>query len=177
MRINFFAGPGAGKSTTAARVFSQLKDRGVSVEHVGEYVKAWAYQNRQVKKWDQVYLFGKQHQYEYRYLSAGVKNIITDSPCFLAAVYSEYYGNDKVFSEALFALNKSYDKDYPAFNIFLDRGVKTYHQDGRYQTEAQARDLDLTIERALVSHGVSYTKIPYRDEVAILEAVLEKIER
>ena len=39
MRINLLAGPGAGKSTMAAWLFSELKRRNISVEHVGEYVK------------------------------------------------------------------------------------------------------------------------------------------
>lgn len=177
MRINFFAGPGAGKSTTAARIFSQLKMRGISVEQVGEYVKFWSYQNRPVKKWDQIYLFGKQQQYEYRYLSAGVKNIVTDSPCFLAAAYSAYYKQEKAISAALATLSQEYDKDYPTFNIFLDRGNKQYIQEGRYQNEVQARELDTFIESLLIKHRISYKKIPYRDEIAILEAVLEKIDR
>jgi len=40
MRINFLAGPGAGKSTTTAWIFSELKLRQVSVELVTEYVKS-----------------------------------------------------------------------------------------------------------------------------------------
>ena len=36
MRINFLAGPGAGKSTTAAWIFSELKRKQASVELVTE---------------------------------------------------------------------------------------------------------------------------------------------
>ncbi len=39
MRINLFAGPGAGKSTTATWLFSQLKIAGISIELTSEYVK------------------------------------------------------------------------------------------------------------------------------------------
>jgi len=37
--VDFFAGPGAGKSTTAADVFAKLKWRGVNAELIGEYAK------------------------------------------------------------------------------------------------------------------------------------------
>jgi len=37
--INLFAGPGAGKSTTAAGLFAEMKRANVDVELVTEYVK------------------------------------------------------------------------------------------------------------------------------------------
>lgn len=37
--VNFFSGPGAGKSTLAAYVFSKLKMMGVNCELVSEFAK------------------------------------------------------------------------------------------------------------------------------------------
>ena len=37
--INLFAGPGVGKSTTAARVFAELKLKGVNCEMALEFAK------------------------------------------------------------------------------------------------------------------------------------------
>lgn len=79
MRICFIGGPCSGKSKTAAWIFSELKERKISVEHVTEYVKSWTYIRRNVKEFDQIYIFAKQQQMEYKFLSNGVKNIITDS--------------------------------------------------------------------------------------------------
>ena len=45
MRINFLGGPSSGKSTTAAWLFAQLKDRQASIELVTEYVKAGPVKN------------------------------------------------------------------------------------------------------------------------------------
>lgn len=178
MRINFFAGPGAGKSTTTARVFSQLKERHFSVEHVGEYVKAWAYQKRVIKQFDQVYLFGKQQQYEYRYLSTGVKNIVTDSPCFLSVVYGDYYGdkNSKV-PQAIAAICKEYDAVHPCLNIFLDRGDKPYDQDGRYQSYEAAKNIDSFMLSTLEKHNMPIVKLDYKDQEGILKAVLSAVEK
>lgn len=179
MRINFFAGPGAGKSTTTARIFSQLKERGVSVEHVGEYVKAWAYQKRVIKKWDQIYLFGKQQQYEYRYLSQGVKNIVTDSPCFLSVVYTLFYQTDEtsLIAGALADLSEEYDRDHPCLNIFLHRGSKPYVQDGRYQNHSQAKDIDKDMLRILKIYNKPVVELEYNDTNGILEAVLKAVEK
>ncbi len=177
MRINLFGGPGIGKSTTAAWLFSQLKERHISVEHVGEYVKSWAYQKRKIHKFDQVYIFGKQQQYEYRYISNGVKNIVTDSPCFLSVIYSGYYKSEGI-SRAISALCAEYDADHPSFNLILDRGNKQYHQEGRWQTEKEAKEIDTLIHRqVLASYPYSSMKIPYTSRDLILEEVLKRIEK
>ncbi len=177
MRINFFAGPGAGKSTTTARIFSELKERKISVEHVGEYVKAWAYQKRHINKWDQVYIFGKQQQYEYRYLSQEVKNIVTDSPCLLSSIYSSFYKSPEI-SKAVLDLCREYDKDHPCLNIFLDRGDKSYVQEGRYQSLDGAKELDSYILYFLERYcGDNLVKLNYADKAGILKAVLEAVEK
>lgn len=179
MRVNFFAGPGAGKSTTTARVFSQLKERGYSVEHVGEYVKSWAYQNRSIKKWDQVYLFGKQQQYEYRFISRGVKNIVSDSPCFLSVIYALYYGENKdsKIPDAIAKLCNEYDSDFPAVNIFLNRNNKEYISEGRYETAEQARQIDSFMKGTMNIFKVKYTELDYQDKEGILETVISSIEK
>lgn len=173
MRINLFGGPGSGKSTTAAWLFSELKLRNYSIEYVSEYVKSWAYQKRAIGKFDQVYLFGKQQQYEFRYLNCGVKNIITDSPTLLAVIYAGLHGNTDM-AEHLHALNKIYDKDWPCVNIFLDRGDKPYIQEGRYQTLEQAKELDNKILNILDGHRYKYN---YKDKQDILGIVLKCIEK
>jgi len=82
-RICLFGGPGCGKSTTAAYVYSQLKRLGCSVELIQEYVKAWAYEKREVTSFDQVYLLAKQIRMEDLALRNGVKFVVTDSPVYM----------------------------------------------------------------------------------------------
>jgi len=42
LRINFFGGPGVGKSTLAAQLFGWLKAENFDAELVQEFVKTWA---------------------------------------------------------------------------------------------------------------------------------------
>src|SRR5687768_13907488 len=93
-RFNFLGGAGSGKSTTSAWIYSELKQRNISVELVREYVKNWAYQNRKINDFDQVYITGKQLNAEYLLLSNGVKNTVTDCPVLLGAIYSDIYAPD-----------------------------------------------------------------------------------
>ena len=59
--INLFGGPGAGKSTGAAYIFSQLKMAGVNAELVTEFAKDKVWEgNKEVFK-NQAYIFGKQY--------------------------------------------------------------------------------------------------------------------
>lgn len=175
MRINFFGGPGSGKSTTTARVFAELKERMFSVEIVLEYVKAWAHAKRAVNPLDQVYLFGKQHQYEYRFIAAGVKNIVTDSPCWLSVFYAKHFGLNGLV-EPLSALCRVYDEAHPCTNIFLHRGEKPYVQEGRYQTYNEAQELDVDMLAMLNQHYGNVLEFDYRDKQGVLDAVLQRLD-
>lgn len=170
MRINLFGGPGAGKSTTAAWLFSELKKKNLSVEHVGEYVKAWAYQKRPVKRFDQVYILGKQMQAEYRFLSAGVRHIITDSPLFNSYLYAP-----EELRNPILAIIREYDAEHPSVNIFLDRGNKTYHQEGRYQSYEEAKEFDEKLKADLKSTRTPFLILDYSEPYRILEAALNSI--
>jgi len=168
VRINFFGGPGSGKSTTAADVFARLKRELVSVEHVGEYVKAWAYQNRPVDFYDQFYLQAKQMQYEYRFLKAGVRNIVTDSPVALSYVYSAPHLRD-----VLKLVSDTYDKDFASYNIFLLRGDKPYVAAGRYQSKTKATEID----KKIMDEVKYLTYVPYNDMDMIMNLVMSVVSR
>lgn len=145
-RIQFTGGPGVGKSATAPWLFSKLKELGVNVEFVQEYVKGWSYQKREVTKYDQIYLFGKQQNREYSLLSKGVDFIITDSPVFLCGVYTEVYFG-KELADHLFSISDLYEEDYPCLTIIIERPAdQEYQSAGRYQTKEEAEELHIAIK-------------------------------
>ena len=177
MRINLNAGPGAGKSTTAAWLFSELKGKHISVELVTEYVKSWATQKRNVNSFDQIYLFGKQMQYEFRFLNSGVKNIVTDSPLILSAVYADFYYPELNLGQPLLQLMKSYDAAHPSINIFLRRNDKKYIQEGRYQTYEQAKHVDELVQQYVTKHLNNVHFVDYNDRNTILQLVLKNCDQ
>lgn len=182
MRINLIGGPGSGKSTTAAAIFSELKRRNISVELVNEYVKTWTYTGRKPFEFDQVLLFGKQMDAEHVYLANGVKNIVTDSPTLLSAVYAEVYCNHLNIHKHIDAINDEYEKRHPGCYIFLNRGNKQYNQAGRYQTYEQAKDVDELIKKKmynLLAEGKisNYHELDYQDFNKIMNTVLDNITK
>ena len=59
--VNFYAGPGAGKSTGAAYIFAKLKMKGIDSEYVSEYAKDRVWQDDQFPlKYCQLYVTSKQ---------------------------------------------------------------------------------------------------------------------
>jgi hypothetical protein len=158
--INLYGGPGTGKSTTAAAVFAELKFRGVNCEYVQEYAKdkAWEFGTNHLgvpKVFQaQEYIFGKQH-FRLRRCAQDVDVIVTDCPLFLGLIYMP---NDFPIPSLRTAIREAYNM-YDNLNIFLIRN-KIYNPKGRFQTEDEAKDLDIDIRNMLNSQAVPYYVLP-----------------
>jgi nicotinamide riboside kinase len=156
-RVNLWGGPGIGKSTTAARLFGELKVAGYSVEFIQEYIKAWAYEKRQLGSFDQVYIFAKQQRLEDRVLRAMVRLTVTDSPLLMQCVYAKRYNS--LGWEQLIQIGKLFDEKYPSVNFLLKRTNTSYQTEGRWQTEEEAKQIDVEIEQFMNDYGIPYEKI------------------
>ena len=145
---NLFAGPGAGKSTTAAGIFYELKSRGVNCELVQEYAKDLTWEGRHKTFEDQIYIFGKQYHRIQR-LIGQVAVIVTDSPLLLTPVYDK---EKRATLEKLVV--EEHDKMW-TYNTFIKR-VKEFNPKGRNHDEAGAKELDTMILDILWKHNVSF---------------------
>lgn len=178
-RINLYGGPGSGKSTNAAWLFSQLKDKGYHIELVNEYVKSWAHTGRKVSGFDQLYLLGKQVHYEDRLLKNGVDLIVTDSPIWLSPFYASLYSEVKIM-DPLMEICREFDNCYSSMDIFLNREGRPYNPKGRYQTEEESSEIDRKLIEFLRSkkYNGSYTPSSFRntEREALLEWVLTSIK-
>lgn len=139
--INLWAGPGAGKSTTAAGLFYLMKSRGHRAELVTEYAKEIVYEKGSLA--DQFYITAQQNKRLER-LRDSVDFAITDSPLPLALMFaSEEYQADW-FELAVKNVFKRYDNT----NVRIIR-TKKFETYGRVHDEQQARALDKKIYRLL----------------------------
>lgn len=93
--VNLFGAPGAGKSTGAAYVFSQLKAAGINAELVTEFAKDKVWEETKAVFDNQAYIFGKQY-FRISRLEGKVDVVITDSPILLSAFYNK---NDHVLGQ------------------------------------------------------------------------------
>lgn len=149
--LNLYGGPGTGKSTSAAYLYYLLKKDGINVELVREYVKDWAWEKRPITTYDQIYFLGKQVRRESM-LYGKVNYIVTDSPVMMNLFYAQKYCPvslaEGIRSATLSFYRQATEDGHRHIHIFLNR-TKPYIGEGRYQTESEARDMDVGIKRVL----------------------------
>lgn len=169
--VNLFAGPGAGKSTTAAEVFSRLKRAGINAELVTEYAKDLTWENRQPILEDQLYIFAKQNRRVARLLNQ-VDVVVTDSPIILGLAYTPvgYYNS---FAPLVREVWNSYNN----VNFFIDRQQRVYNSRGRNQTYEEAILLDLAVKNLLFANEVEYDVVGINSGAAqqVFERIYEKV--
>lgn len=151
--VNLFSGPGAGKSTGAAYIFSQLKMKGINCELATEFVKDKVYEESKAVFQNQLYILGKQN-FKLSRLKDKVDVVVTDSPILLGMIYMN---NDerKNYGLEFDALSLSVFRSYDNFNVFLKR-EKPYQTEGRFQTEEEAKEIDNKVIDLLWKHDISY---------------------
>lgn len=165
--VNLFGPPGAGKSTGAAYIFSQLKLRGINAEYVTEFAKDKTWEHNKAALGDQLYMFGKQH-FRISRCADQVDIIITDSPLFLNVLYNsnEVLGED--FNKLVLKVFNSYNN----LNYFIKR-VKPYNPKGRNQTEDESKRLGMYLKDLLVKYNINAKIV--RGEIEGYNLILEEI--
>jgi adenylate kinase family enzyme len=148
--VNLYGGPGAGKSTGAAYVFSRLKMAGINAELVTEFAKDKVYEeNAEVFK-NQVYILGKQ-SFRMSRLKDKVDVIVTDCPLFLSA----YYNTDPILGDDFNKVVMNVFGQYDNMNFFVDR-VKAYNPSGRFQDEKGSDKVATELEKMMTKYGLKF---------------------
>lgn len=166
--VNIFAGPGAGKSTTAAAVFSLLKIHDVNAELITEFAKDLTWEERHRTLSNQYYIWGKQHHRMWR-LRDQVDIMVTDSPLILSLIY----GVEKpaCFNETVLNSFNEFDN----INYFLLR-MKKFNSKGREQSEKEAIELDNDISMMLGQHNLKFKAVS-GDYLGINDIVKQVLRR
>lgn len=169
--INFYAGPGAGKSTCAAALFAVMKEFGYNVELVTEYAKDITWEGRTSVQ--QAKIIGEQ-QDRLNKLIGKVEFIITDGPLLHGIVYAKDMQKEKKITNGLLASYESLVlelyKGFMNIDIFIRRSdTRKYRTEGRTQTEVQARKKDEEIKAALID--AIYGENPIEEEIFLREYV------
>lgn len=156
-------GSGLGKSTTAALVFAELKNRGQHTELVREFVKEWAWTGKKVGPFGQSIIYGQQLERESS-LYGKVDFIVTDSPLLLCPVYQKHYnGHEAIKHCVLRDLASAQDLGVVHLNFLLKR-QKPFDSKGRYEDEKTAKLIDRKVEAFLDYHAVDYISVDVSDE-------------
>lgn len=156
--INLFAGPGTGKSTTAAGLFYKMKSKGYKVELVTEFAKDLVYQESFFRLKDQLMILARQN-HKLWVLKDKVDYAIVDSPLLLSQHYFQDNGDysEKLFKDFVLDTYNRYDN----LNVFLQRNIEEhpYQQYGRSQTLEESIEIDSSIKNILEEVKADYKSI------------------
>lgn len=175
--VNLFGGPGVGKSTIAARLFSDMKEKLFNVELRTEYAKDLYYEGRnEILQTDQFYVLAKQNRKLQSLLIKGeVDYVVTDAPLLASAAYNSFTTDLELFETFTAKLFNSYDN----INILLCRSVSfEYNSNGRSQKNlSEATAVDKVVSDMVRKHCKSYHAITVNNLTCshILDIVTKEI--
>jgi hypothetical protein len=149
--VNLLGGPGAGKSTNALLLTGKLKKAGYNAEYTGEYAKDCVWRKAENILEDQIYIFGKQNNRQFR-LKNQVQFTITDSPLILNLHYGNHLG--PTFKKLALETFNSYNN----INFFIER-TKVYNPVGRMQTAQESDTIANEVIELLLKNQVPFTRI------------------
>jgi len=165
--INFFGGPGVGKSTLCAAVFVKLKVSGIDCEMATEYAKDITWEESYKKLENQIYVFGKQHSRVNRLLGK-VDVVITDSPLLNSIVYDNSK-NEPLRELVLYEFQK-----LNTLNFYVSRRIK-YEENGRNQSIDEAIKIDNIYKKLLDDNNIQYIEIEPGQDYIVFSEIMDKI--
>lgn len=154
--INFFGGPGAGKSTAASGLFYEMKKKWVSAELVTEFAKELVWSGSSHMLSHQNLVFANQ-EHRLNRLQGKVELAVSDSPLLLSAYYAPPHYPIS-FKQSVFDFFNSYEN----INIFVRRSHE-YASEGRLQGADDADSIAETMEEFLLENGIPYYAITASD--------------
>ena len=158
--VNLFAGPCAGKSTTAMGLSYKMKLAGKNVEYVTEYAKSLTWEKRDRVLENQLYILAKQDK-KLRDLDGQVDWAVSDSPLIIGIDYmtpEEHAG----LTEAMYLERWA---KYDNINFFIVRD-KPYNPIGRHGTLEDAKKLDGAIFKTLKDKEIPFILVKGNHQAA-----------
>lgn len=154
--INIISGPGAGKTTTSALIFANLKLKGYVTEYVPEYAKTLVWLKDYDTLNNQYYVSQKQFHL-FKQMDKQVDFIVTDGTILHGLYYNRHNkDNTSNIEKTEKMILDCYDQ-FNNINIFLERGTFTYETQGRLQTAEEAKEIDVILKHMLKQNNIKYT--------------------
>lgn len=160
--INLFGGPGSGKSTVAARIFAELKLRGIEAACPEEHAKLAIWSGRPWLLDEQIILVGKEWE-TINNLRDKVDVIVMDSPILLCSVYAGLR-EPQAFHDLTIDLHKR----TPRINVMVNRPqAEPYQHINRRENAEQAVEVDVKLRELLNSIGEPPEEISRQSDVKL----------
>jgi len=167
--INWMGGPGCGKTTAAASLFTRLKKLHVDSELVAEFPKDLVLEGNRVALANQLYVFANQ-LYRIQNAYNNTQVAVVDSPLILSAIYNPNT------SEHLVDLVIEQHKRFNNMNIFVRRDNSYPHSMmGRIHSLTESVSIDNQIINLLDLYEVPFVYYDELGEDTLIEMICEEI--
>lgn len=167
--INIIGGPGTGKTTVAAELFSKLKRLNLDVENVSEFSNELVWENNTSAFNDRLYMHAIQHHRLFT-MKGKLDYIITDSPLLLTSVYNNFYLKDVLpesYNQMIDLAVKETWNLYDNITYYLKRDT-SYNPVGRRENVDEAIQIDLKVKEYLDLHHIVYKEVNIDDAANII---------
>lgn len=154
--INFWGGPGSGKTFLAQKLTVWLKENlNVPVGLVTEFATDQILANN-LNVFDYQYYVTANQMYMQECAENVYQHIVTDSPVLYGMIYHNWEDKN---TDMLFEYFKSKVKNKNNVNIFIERNDQYYVTNGRIHTLKESKDIDRKILNFLPLVDYSYITI------------------
>lgn len=158
IKVGIVGAPGAGKSTLAHHLVTLGKMMGKSVEYAPEYARQYILRHGAPDNvFEQLAIFLGQKRLEEELLRV-YDYVIADSASFLSTIYAQ--GDVRIAKErsALVEIYRLSLEELVTYQhiLYIPPELPCLPDGIRYQSETEAKNIDLDIRRLLDRFGVSY---------------------
>ena len=151
--INFWGGPGIGKSALAKGVSAALNFDGIENELVTEFAKDTVHQGNLQTLEKQYYVIANQ-TYRQWLLDGKYVSATTDSPIPLGIFYGDA---SDTFKQAFLEEFNSYWN----YNILIKRNNEIFTQNGRIQNKEESINLDNNMKYFLIDNNIPHVIVKH----------------
>ena len=163
IRVGLVGAPSAGKSTTAAWVYAELKEAGIKTELVQEYAREYINTNGPLTDTLAQFMLYEGQMKRETILPDSIEVMVTDSPIILSYIYAAHYAdlNNRTHKELLISLyRKMLDAAKRYDLLYFLEANRPYVLDGtRNQTKEEARLIGDKIRNFLEMHNIPHQKL------------------
>lgn len=175
--INLFAGPGAGKTTCAWEIASQLKKMNYIVEYVPEYAKELVWDEKRELldgSLEHQKMLLNEQQHRVKRLIGKVDFVVTDAPSLINLNFLKETDSQKIDAYKMDVLSE-FNQNHN-FNLFIQRG-NHYEQEGRVHTLKQSLELDDSLQKILKENRIYYGTYHHKNVDTLIANAVTTFEK
>jgi len=158
--ISILGAPGVGKSTFAAKLFAEMKIRGVNVEICTEFIKDKIWENHTMALSNQLYIFSSQY-FKLCCVADKADIVISDGALITEPIYNNY---EEPMRSHLNLLVHDVETHFNNHYYFIRHSENEYKDFGRLHSKEESKEKENLLIKFLNENKVSFKMISNNDE-------------